>query len=92
MKSVEQLGRLLGIVVVLAVALMSPPPGWADVKPGDTINKANADQVKDLVSPGVLWCVKRGLPMKIVDYKKIEMPKAYLDATEKYSAQVKIAV
>jgi hypothetical protein len=91
MKSVEQLGRLLGIVVVLAVALISPQPGWADVKPGDTINKANADQVKDLVSPGVLWCVKRGLPMKIVDYKKIEMPKAYLDATEKYSAQVKIA-
>ena len=63
MKSVEQLGRLLGIVVVLAVALMSPPPGWADVKPGDTVNKANADQVKDLVSPGVLWCVKRGLPI-----------------------------
>ena len=91
MKSVEQLGRLLGIVVVLAVALMSPRTGWADVKTGDTINKANADQVKDLVSPGVLWCVKRGLPMKIVDYKKIEMPKAYLDATEKYSAQVKIA-
>jgi len=91
MKSVEQLGRLLGTVVVLGAALTLPQPGWCDVKPGDTINKANADQVKDLVSPGVLWCVKRGWPMKIVDYKKIEAPKPYQDATEKYSGQVKLA-
>src|ERR1051325_2217929 len=91
MKSVEQLGRLLGTVVVLAVALALPRSGPAYVKPGDTINKANADQVKELVSPGVLWCVKRGWPMKIVEYKKIEPPKPYQDATEKYSGQVKLA-
>ena len=40
----------------------------ADVQPGDLITKDNADKVKDLVSPGVQWCVKHGMKMKIVPY------------------------
>jgi hypothetical protein len=63
----------------------------AQVKPGDVIGKNDADKVKDLVSPGMLWCIKKGWPLKVVETKHIEWPKAYKDATEKYSAQVKIA-
>jgi Protein of unknown function (DUF1329) len=66
-------------------------PAKADVQPGDVINKANADKVKDLVSPGVEWCVKHGMVMKIVPYKKIEWNKAYREATEKYGGQTKLA-
>src|SRR5882724_10749490 len=91
MKSPKHYARVLAIVGFFGALLSLPTGGLADVKPGDTVTKANADAVKDLVSPGVMWCIKRGLPLKIVDYKKIEVPKAYADATEKYSAQVKIA-
>jgi hypothetical protein len=66
-------------------------PARADVQPGDIITKANVDKVKDLVSPGVEWCVKHGMTMKIVPYKKVEWNKAYREATEKYSGQVKLA-
>jgi hypothetical protein len=66
-------------------------PARADVQPGDVITKANADKVKDLISPGVEWCVKHGMVMKIVPYKKVEWNKAYREATEKYSGQVKLA-
>jgi len=63
----------------------------ADVQPGDVITKANVDKAKDLISPGVEWCVKHGMTMKIVPYKKVEWNKAYREATEKYSGQTKLA-
>lgn len=63
----------------------------ADVQPGDVITKANIEKIKDLVSPGVEWCVKHGMTMKIVPYKKIEWNKAYREATEKYGGQTKLA-
>src|SRR6266446_4610878 len=63
----------------------------ADVQPGDVITKANVDKIKDLVSPGVEWCVKHGMQMKVVPYKKVEWDKAFREATEKYSGQAKLA-
>jgi hypothetical protein len=63
----------------------------ADVVPGDKITDANIDKVKDLISPGMEWCIKHGWPITIGETKRIEWQKAYKDATEKYSAQVKLA-
>ena len=63
----------------------------ADVVPGDKITEANIDKVKDLISPGLEWCIKRGWPITIGETKRIEWQKAYKDATEKYSGQVKLA-
>ena len=62
-----------------------------DVPPQEVITKDNADKVKDLVSPGVEWCVKHGMKMKIVPYKKVAWNTAYREATEKYAGQVKLA-
>lgn len=73
------------------VAAMLAVSARADVQPGDIISKDNVDKAKDLISPGVLWCVEHGMKMKIVPYKKIEWDKAYKEATEKYSGQVKLA-
>ena len=73
-----------------AVAMVAPPAG-ADVQPGDIVTKANIDKVKDLISPGVEWCVNHGMTMKIVPYKKVEWDRGYREATEKYSGQVKLA-
>jgi len=58
--------------------------------PGDRIDASNVASIQDQISPGVKWCVERGMPITIGEYKKIEMPKRYLEATEKFSGQVKL--
>ena len=78
-------------VAIAAGALLLGARGYADVKPGDVITAQNVDQAKDLISPGLEWVVKRGMKMKVIEPKKIEWPKAYREATEKYSGQVKLA-
>ena len=81
------------LVLWCAVAAFVSAAGFAraDVSPGDKITDANMDKVKDLVSPGMEWCIKRGWPITISETKRIEWPKAYKEATEKYSSQVKLA-
>src|SRR5437867_9213871 len=75
--------------VTLALALICTP-ALADVSPGDKITEQNIDKVKDLISPGMEWVIKHGWPMSIVETKRIEWPKEYKEATEKYSGQVKL--
>jgi hypothetical protein len=82
----KKLTPILGLL-----ALLVPAASHADVKPGDKITSANVAQIKDLVSPGIVWLVEHGMPMTIVETKPIEMPRAYREATEKYSGQVKIS-
>src|SRR5438876_8211760 len=65
--------------------------GARDVGPGDKITDANIDKVKDLISPGLEWCIKHGFPITIGETKKVEWPKAYKEATEKYAGQVKLS-
>src|SRR5207245_6421429 len=80
------------LAAALAVtATMLPPPARADVAVGDKITDANIDKVKDLISPGLEWCIKHGFPMTIGETKRVEWPRAYKEATEKYSAQVKLS-
>ena len=62
----------------------------ADVSPGDRITDANIDKVKDLISPGMEWCIKHGWPITITETKRVEWPRAYKEATEKYASQVKL--
>ena len=63
----------------------------ADVKPGDTVTKENMASAEEFLIPSMKWYVGQGMPMKVIDYKKIEWPKAFKEATEKYSGQVKIS-
>src|SRR5215204_2647255 len=65
----------------------------ADVKAGDTVTKENMAKVgaEEFLTPAMKWYVEHGMPMKIIDYKKIEWPKAFKEATEKYSGQVKLS-
>jgi Protein of unknown function (DUF1329) len=63
----------------------------ADVVPGDRIAAENVDKVKDLISPGLAWCIRHGWPITIVASKRIEWPRAYKEATEKYAAQVQLS-
>jgi hypothetical protein len=81
------------LVLWCAVAAFVSAAGIAraDVSPGDKITDANMDKLKDLISPGMEWCIKRGWPITITETKRIEWPKAYKEATEKYSSQAKLS-
>ena len=82
---------LLCAAMTLATLLLGMPMAGAQVKPGDFITIENAPQVKDLVSPGVYYKVQRGMTMKIVPAERVEWPPPYKEATEKYSAQVRLS-
>jgi hypothetical protein len=94
MKDVRNLlgyaARRLAVPMAAVLVVTLIVPAVADVSPGDTITAANVDKVKGLISPGLEWCVRHGWPMRIVETKAIRWPKAYREATEKYSSQVKL--
>jgi hypothetical protein len=92
------LSRSIGWTRGLAAALVSgvlliasAASVRADVSPGEKYDASNVDKIKNLISPGLEWCVKWGFPITIGETKKIEWPQAYKDATEKYSPQVKLS-
>jgi Protein of unknown function (DUF1329) len=83
---------LLGFAVAaLVLAGMSATASAEQIKPGTKITPANVDLVKDLVSPGVYWRAKNGMVMNIIPTGRIDWPPPYKEATEKYSAQVRLA-
>jgi hypothetical protein len=78
-------------VSIAAVALLLIGQcGYAQVKPGDFITPENASMVKNLVAPGVFYKVQHGMTMKIAPTERVDWPPPYKDATEKYSAQVRL--
>ena len=82
-----------GLICLLATVLTlnTVGLGHTDVKPGDTVTKDNLDQAEGLLTPSVRWMVERGMSISVIETKKVEWPRAYREATEKYSAQVQIA-
>ena len=80
-------------VIMVAGAVSLTATGWAtaDVQPGDTVTKDNMDKAAELLTPAMKWFVEHGMPMKVIPYKKIEWPRLYREATEKYAGQVKIS-
>ncbi|MBI5506704.1 MAG: DUF1329 domain-containing protein [Deltaproteobacteria bacterium] len=78
------------VLVSVALAALGIPPALAiaDVSPGDVIDKRNIDLARDLLHPGLQWCVEHGLVMQIVPYEGATYPSGYVAATEKYAAQV----
>ncbi len=80
----------LAAIVALFATVIAVPAG-AEVKPGDVITAQNADKVKDMVSPGVFYMVKHDMRLNIVPSDRIDWPPPYKEATEKYSAQVRLS-
>src|SRR5262245_53474148 len=76
---------------LLVLALLVPAAARADIVPGDKFNKDNVDKLKDYISPGMEWCIRHGFPITITETKRVEWPKAYKEATEKYASQVKLS-
>ncbi len=84
--------QLYAIVpVVFVLTFLTASLALAQVKPGDVITPENAYKVKNLVSPGVFYKVQQGMQMKIAPSDRVNWPPPYKDATEKYSAQVRLS-
>ena len=86
-----RLAAILTVATALATWAVAPVGVHAQPKPGDVVTRKNVEVLDDYISPGMRWAVENGMDVNVVEYKKIEEPKIYTAATEKYSAQVKIA-
>ncbi len=75
----------------IAGTLFAASVAFAEVQPGDVITRANVAKARELVGPGVAWCVEHGMTMTIVPSKKIEWPRRYRAATEANAGQVRIS-
>ena len=74
-----------------AAILFSAAVALADVQPGDVIDKGSLDKARELISPGVAWCVEHGMTITVVPTKKVEWPRAYREATEAHAGQVRLS-
>lgn len=81
----------IGLAIALAGTLAVAAAARADVAVGDRITAANVEKLQGLISPGMEWVIKRGFPITIGETKRIEWPRAYKEATEKYASQVKLS-
>jgi uncharacterized protein DUF1329 len=77
--------------IVAAAIVVTPALALGQVKPGDQITAANAARVKDLLSPGTYYAVTKGMEIDVVRPERVDWPPPYQDATEKYSAQVRLS-
>ncbi|HUY27682.1 MAG TPA: DUF1329 domain-containing protein [Candidatus Binataceae bacterium] len=84
-------GRCRAMLFICVLALGFSAPASAQVKPGDFITPDNAAKIKDLVAPGVYYKVAHGMTMNIVPTQRVDWPPPYMDATEKYSSQVRLS-
>ena len=50
------------VAALLALVVLPLRAAQADVKAGDVITAANVDQAKELISPGLEWCIRHGWP------------------------------
>jgi hypothetical protein len=61
------------------------------VKPGMTINAGNVDSVKEYLDPAMYMFIKNGdYEMKVGETTSFDLHKSYVDATRKYSGDVKL--
>ncbi|HYB97904.1 MAG TPA: DUF1329 domain-containing protein [Candidatus Limnocylindrales bacterium] len=88
MKSTSAAALSLGLIVS---ALAAPAVAAENPAPGTVIDRTNVDKYKDFFGPAMLWSIDRGVKVRVGPYKKIELPPPVAEATEKYSAQVKLS-
>jgi hypothetical protein len=83
--------RSWAVAMSAVIFAMVPISVAAGVKPGDRITAANAQAVRDLVSPGTYVAVTKGMEIDVVAPVRIDWPPPYFEATEKYASQVRLS-
>ncbi len=85
--------KYCGLTLCLALLLCLPSgiqAAEADLKPGDTIGPNNWQRVQGMVGENLLNRIKQGYTFQIKGPKIYTPLKEYVEATEKYSGQVKL--
>ncbi len=62
----------------------------ASASPGTTIDRANLSSFGALVPAAMAFAIEHGLTVHVVPTRSIPLPEAYRQATERYSAQVRL--
>jgi uncharacterized protein DUF1329 len=57
---------------------------------GTTVGPEDADRVSDVLLPGVLAALRRGMRIEIVEPRPVRWRKAYMNATEQHAGQVRL--
>lgn len=78
-------GAVAFAVVVLPAAANADTP-----QAGTVIDRGNVDQYAEFFGPAMLWSINRGVKINVGPYEKIEQAQPLLEATEKYSGQVRL--
>jgi hypothetical protein len=76
---------MIGFLVILWAASTA-----RGVEPGDIITGSNVDTVETMISPGVRWCVSRGMQINVVAPQRVELPPPYVEATARHASPVQL--
>ncbi len=86
---------LCSLVLSCFIALSAPATAPAEEPqippPGSVVDKTNIEKYEELLSPGMRWIVARGVSLPITEHHEVKFPPPFIEATEKYSAQVKLS-
>ena len=66
-------------------------PGFREPPPGTVIDVSNLSDYESFLGPSIAWAVSRGLEIEVIEARPIPLEPARLEATEKYSAQVRLS-
>ena len=80
----------IAFLAAIGLSVLVAASAFAQVKPGELVTSETATRVKDLLPPGVYYKVQKGMSMKVIPAERCDWPPPYKDATEKYSAQVRL--
>ncbi len=79
-------------LVFVFIATATPGQSWsADPEVGMKITKVNMHEYDDYLPPSVQIMLGYGMTMEVGEYESCPWPKAFIDATEKYSSQVELS-
>jgi Protein of unknown function (DUF1329) len=84
--------RLTYGLIIFVVLSFCPVHAASEInlKPGDTVGPHNWEKLKGMVGENLLMRIKHGYSFKIKEPKSLKPPKEYLEATERYSNQVRL--
>ena len=87
-----QLARVVPRQAAPAAPGADGEPRLADLglRDGEVVNDGNIDQYADYMSPGIEWGVRYGWKLKVQETRPVRPLRAYREATEKYSGQVRL--
>lgn len=60
------------------------------LSPGQVLDESNYTQYAEWLTPGVQWGIVQGWRLEVTEPTRIEFPRAYREATEKYAGQVRL--